>query len=314
MPESVADGVARANRTWLQPTLHVHDDGAARRIPGWRHEEASAAFLFAEPTTPAVLGARAAAVSEAPLPNANVPTGFVWPAHTGRAILRALAPEDAVHDTRTTSEARGAGEERWTIGDHVLTTAAQLRFTEADMARQALVRAARERMQLEGLLVADTVLVVQARSDGTSWLWTVRPRLRPLAAWLDEEPSRIETLGAAVATAANVALRHGLSFGSGFTAFGLQNGTVRYGGALVATDAAGEAAVRLLEDAVIHVDAFGCDVEAFLEAVERELGRRFATMEAAFLLGGLAEAADPRLVASLGRITKRNAPADHAAA
>ena len=73
--------------------------------------------------------------------------------------------------------------------------------------------------------------------------------------------------------------------------------------------------MRLLEDAVTYVDAFGYDVEAFLEAVERELGRRFAATEATFFLGGLAEARDPRLVAALGRITKRvQKPADHAAA
>ena len=270
-------------------------------------EEASAAFLFAahtrEHVRPPVRERRD--VAEAPLPNADVPTGFVWPAHTGRAILRALAPEDAVHE---------AGMQ-WKIGDHVLTTAHELRFEEADAARQALVRAARERTQLEGLLVADTVLVVQAGDDGSSWLWMVRPGLRPLAGWLDEERTRLEALGAAVATAANVALRHGLSFASGFGSFGLQNGSVRYGGALVATDAAGEAAVRLLEDAVGHVDGYGHGVDAFLEAVERELGRRFAATEAAFFLGGLAEARDPRLVAALGRITKRvHQTADHAAA
>lgn len=271
-------------------------------------EEASAAFLFAEPVAKPshpVTTEGAPSVVDAPLPNADVPTGFVWPAHTGRAILRALAPEDAV---------RSAGNE-WTIGDRVLSTSPDLRFDEPDAARQALVRAARERTQLEGLLVADTVLVVQAATDGTSWLWTVRPKLRELHAWLDEERTRLQALGAAVAMAANVALRHGLAFTSGFTAFGLQNGTIRYGGALVATDSAGEAAVRLLEDAVTYVDAFEHDGEAFLEAVERELGRRFAATEATFFLGGFAEARDPRLVAALGRIAQRDRKsADHVAA
>ena len=271
-------------------------------------EEASAAFLFARhgsTTDRPVAIERTPSALDAPLPNADVPAGFVWPAHTGRAILRALAPEGAVR----------TGENEWTIGDHVLSTSEQLRFDEPDTARQALVRAARERTQLEGLLVADTVLVVQAATDGASWLWTVRPKLHGLGPWLDEDRTRLEMLGAAVAMAANVALRHGLAFTSGFVAFGLQNGSVRYGGALVATDAAGEAAVRLLEDAVTHVDGFEHDVEAFLEAVERELGRRFAATEATFFLGGLEEARDPRLVAALGRIAKRDRrPADHAAA
>ena len=42
-------------------------------------------------SVPAVSVEMPVAIVKAPLPQADVPTGFVWPAHTGRAMLQALA-------------------------------------------------------------------------------------------------------------------------------------------------------------------------------------------------------------------------------
>ncbi|MBX3198425.1 MAG: GTPase domain-containing protein [Labilithrix sp.] len=203
----------------------------------------------------------------ASLPRADVPTGFVWPAHTGRALLRALAlegelpvaPDGAVH----------------VAGDHVVTTSPPLRFTDQDHARHALVRAARERTQLESLHLTDTVLVVQPAADGSCWLWTVRPRIELASAWLASDPrARIAPVAAALADAAALTFQHRIAFTPGLGGFGAQGDAVRYFGALASTNDPAGAARALLFDALEQVVGGELDAALFVEPVVARLELR----------------------------------------
>ena len=148
-------------------------------------EEASAAFLVADlqdreldsPTRAPVHGATYTPL----LPHADVPTGFIWPAHTGRTTLRSLAGTGALSAKMRVA---ADGSVRHAACGHVIRSHTSLRFEGAEAARQALVRAARERTQLEGLLVPETVLVAEAADDGAWWLWTLMPDIAGLPAAL----------------------------------------------------------------------------------------------------------------------------------
>lgn len=167
----------------------------ARVDPEWAAEmvleEAAAALLFDDPTSfaeeaahdvaPTVNGASekpepttGGGAPFPPLPTADVPTGFIWPAHTGRTTLRALE-SDARLSEAIRLDANGHAEH--VVGNYVLRTSLDVRFTGAELARQALVRAARERAQEAA--ASDTVLVLQSARDGSCWLWTVTPHHGP---------------------------------------------------------------------------------------------------------------------------------------
>jgi signal recognition particle receptor subunit beta len=183
----------------------------------------------------------------APLPRSNVPTGFVWPAHTGRTMLQALEqalPPDTVLNSQ--------GDGRFVCADphnRVLTTSFSDRFSDLDQARQALVRSARERTQLQSLLVADTVLVVQPdpTSPAHSWLWMIIPQTTPVTEWLAAAMGdRAETLAAALVDAVEISFRHSLAFIANLASFGVQSGIVRYIGLLAVAESPTISAARLL--------------------------------------------------------------------
>src|SRR5690606_32345140 len=104
--------------------------------------EEVAGSLVVAPLTHAPLGATSAQApapsptTRAQLPSADVPTGFVWPAHTGRATLSALGEGgglagDAGVETN--------GDVRLIVDNYVLQTSLRDRFDDVDSARQALV-------------------------------------------------------------------------------------------------------------------------------------------------------------------------------
>lgn len=216
-------------------------------------------------------------VTPAPLPNADVPTGFIWPAHTGRVTLRKLARDGAL-DARVDV---GADVVELAIDEHVLSTSLEHRFGDAETARQALVRAARERTQLGPLLVHDTVVVVQPSSDGSSWLWMVTPTIDPITTWLAEGDShvRLEAFAVAVAIAASVSARHDIAFVAVASAFGVQQGNVRYRGPLLAGASEARSVSTFLHALASEIAALGHDVEWFVGSVESELARRLTEAE-----------------------------------
>ncbi|MBX3207303.1 MAG: GTPase domain-containing protein [Labilithrix sp.] len=274
-------------------------------------EEASAACLMeveprpqaivVEPTDERRRPAESGSVDVAPLPNAEVPTGFIWPAHTGRAMLRTLGLDEVV-------EVGPSGVSHATEG-HVLSTSLESCFADPDAARQALVRAARERTQLESLLVSDTVLVVQPAESGSFWLWTVTPRTDLVAKWLaHDRPTRTELLGSAIVSAVSVALRHGLAFTPSIHAFGVQRGSVRYAGATAATEARVESAIALLLGAIADVSKIDdADVDLFVEVLERRIETQLSADEIAAIAGDCPPAAGldgarARLIRTIRRV------------
>jgi hypothetical protein len=166
------------------------------------------------------------------LPTENVPTGFIWPAHTGRAALRAMANEPKSTQPLLID---GNGVVRLAVGEFVLTTGLDWHFDTVEAARQALVRAARERTKLGPLLAPETVLVAQPTGDESSWLWLVLPRI-PTVVELLASPDRadlpragtLSVYGTALADALKVEAVHGTPFDLSPKNFGIRQGAARY--------------------------------------------------------------------------------------
>ncbi len=251
---------------------------------------------------PAWVAASTAAVTDTRVlarpapPSAEVPTGFIWPAHTGRATLRSLAlraaPPGAFDvDGVLVSTAQG----------HVARTSTRAQYANGEAAREALVRKARECTQLDRLLVPETVLVAQPASDGACWIWTVRPELPTVARLLragDARRDLLEGYGAAVVEVLRASLRHGFSSELTPNAFGLQQGDMRYVGDHASdSPSATSLSVSIFSavDAVAEADA---DVGAFLDAFERALQRRLTPEERVRATGGISGASNAKIGAS----------------
>lgn len=233
----------------------------------------------------------------APFPTADVPTGFVWPAHTGREILSRLAlsgsasvPPDgyaAVFDGRRLST---------TPRDH---------YVDADVARQALVRAARERTQLSSLLVRDSVLVMQPAPEG-AWLWCVAPCTESIFAFLRQRSrDRTEKLASAFVDAVTTIARHSISLSPDLESFGVQGEAVRYVGSLLPVDESPPtAAWQFLVRALQNAERLGIDMTVLVESVARSLRTRLETNELAAVLAASSTGhVDLRLVDVMRRLS-----------
>lgn len=206
------------------------------------------------------------------LPSHEVPTGFIWPAHTGRAVVRGLAL--AEETPRALDE---DGTLVHVVDRHVVRTSARARFVDNEAGRQALVRAARMCTQLGRLHVPDTVLVAQTARDGACWIWTVRPDLPSISRLQREGFASAEVLAAyaaAMVEAVRAALRHGFSIDLSLSSFGLQQGMLRYLGDVWPEVSSAAELTSSLAASVDALERAGADVPAFLDALERELSRR----------------------------------------
>lgn len=215
----------------------------------------------------------------APLPTADVPTGFIWPAHTGRASVRALG-FTGISSRRFDPD----GVLTEVSNGHVARTSLRSQFASGESARQALVRSARECTQLDRLLPSDTVLIAQPAADGTCWLWSVRPVCETIAQMLRAKTASPEILaayGAAVVEALRASLRSGFSVDLSPAAFGVQQGVIRYLAEVVpqASDAATLSSSMF--SAAESIERAGADVTTFLESFEREIKRRLSVEERA---------------------------------
>jgi signal recognition particle receptor subunit beta len=218
------------------------------------------------------------------LPHADVPTGFIWPAHTGREKLRALASRGAL-DRCPSLDAEGRIRHR--VQGSVFATSVEHRFASHEDVRQALICAARERTQLGPALVADTILVAQAASDAW-WLWSIVPDVPTITEAMATavDPDRIASAFAAgAAEALAAALRHGFLVELDPGCFGWDGSGVRYLG----TVRSSPLTERSIEDAL------GAAVHAFVPRVRGSILRSFATE----LERRLAEPAAERVVAAL---------------
>lgn len=212
-------------------------------------------------------------------PAADVPTGFIWPAHTGRAIVKSLAL---------------AGAEEPSIDDdgvlalvtqgRVVRTSLRARFADGEAARQALVRAARECTQLDRLLVPETVLVAQPSRDGACWIWSVRLDLPSVARALEKGGATQELVtsyGIALVEAMRAAFRHGFAVDLSPASFAAQQGTMRYVGEIVQEPPDPTKMSAAIASAADRVERAGLDLRSFLDVVGRELERKLTAEERA---------------------------------
>ena len=196
------------------------------------------------------------------LPSPAVPTGFIWPAHTGRSVLQALelpttSPSTFTPDGVLTHAAVG----------HIVRTSVRMSFPDAEGARQALVRTARAYAQIGELLVPETVLVAQQTDEGACWIWTVHPNMPPV--------SSVAAYASAIAEALSISLRHNVTLDLGPESFGLQSGRPRYLGELTFDPPSADAVVAAIGRAAAAVP----DAAAFYAALELELAKKLTSDE-----------------------------------
>lgn len=232
---------------------------------------------------------RPAHVGPPGLPTEDVPTGFIWPAHTGRAALRSLHADrkDAPH-----LDLDPLGSVRLALGEFVLSTTRDLHFANAEAARQALVRAARERAQLGPLLAPETVLVAQPSGDDSSWLWTVLPRMPSVAQLVAEKDpvpprrSLLAAFGAALVDALKVEAQHGVHLDLSPSSFGVRQGVVRYAGAMQSSAEGARDARQALVEALLALADACDDLEPTVASFESALAARLSAEEVAKLARG----------------------------
>ncbi|AKU93494.1 gliding motility protein MglA [Labilithrix luteola] len=247
-------------------------------------EEATAEFLTSQDTDVSPIVPPPPPLSSlhgdaAPFPRTDVPTGYVWPAHTGRACLRSVshaAISSVPLDDDGAAETHAEGFRLW--------TSRRWYFEDADSARQGIVRSARERTQLGPLLSPDTVLVLQPVDEEKSWLWTIAPAVPSVREWLHqadgdaERHRRLEAFGAAVANGLAYAMQYGVGLDTSADAFGVEDGTIRYFGELTAI--APDGLTTMMDRALASVERRVDDLTFFVECIERELDRRSMTAPA----------------------------------
>ncbi len=219
-----------------------------------------------------------------------MPTGFVWPAHTGRAALRALAGASELEKPVSMHD---DGSVLVEVGEFVLSTGRDRRFDSAEGARQALVRAARERTQLGALLAPETVLVVQPAGSDASWLWTILPRLPSLAslAASRETPdvarrALLASFGVALVDALKVEATHGMALDLSPLSFGVRLGVVRYLGMVAIGDPGGRDVGSALAAAFDALAPLGDDFEPAVVALESGIATKLSGEEVAKLARG----------------------------
>jgi signal recognition particle receptor subunit beta len=252
----------------LQQTMHAIDTDDRARAAA-----AAAAEEILRPRSERPAPPRAAQTPPR-APTADVPTGFIWPAHTGRAVLRSLSFSNV--------DAIGAdGCVAVATESHVAHTSTAMRFADAELARQALVRRARECAQLDRLLVPDTVLVAQMVDDGACWIWTVQPRLPRLDAALSRgvHADLSARYGAALVEAIGAMLRFGFTVDLHPRSFGVQAGAVRYVGEIVSDAPSPEHIAGSVSSAIDAVGRAGANAHALLETLDREMTRKLSSDE-----------------------------------
>lgn len=148
-----------------------------------------------------------------PLPQPAVASGFIWPAATGRELLRSVPLASATLRRQSLPTGVEATPQSFVFdaGSWCLRTSSERWFAGSDQARDALLALVRRKLSLGPLLMSDTVLTLQSDPQGGYWLWTVTPGTPTLDAVLreyTEEPPRLETALAAYATAALATLRY----------------------------------------------------------------------------------------------------------
>lgn len=180
---------------------------------------------------------------EPPFPRSDVMTGFIWPAASGRDIVRRLPVEEArlCEDLVAQIGAlTGSGRSDAIIyraGEWCLKTSLRRRFGDIEEGRGALLALARAKMMTGGFLLRNTVLVLQPDGEESCWLWTIAPWVKTLRSVMSETDSEDtqSALGAALTefaraavSAMRLAARGGLALDVHPSNFGATDGEVIY--------------------------------------------------------------------------------------
>ncbi|HEU5077072.1 MAG TPA: hypothetical protein VFU02_22935, partial [Polyangiaceae bacterium] len=113
---------------------------------------------------------------------------LIWPAATGRDLLRRVPLADAEwrHDLAGQVGTKdGSGRSDTVIveaGFWCLKTSPRRAYPDCDTARAALAALARRKIRLGSLLAKNTVLTLEPDTQGAYWMWTVSPWLTTLRA------------------------------------------------------------------------------------------------------------------------------------
>lgn len=224
-----------------------------------------------------------------PLPTHDVPTGFIWPASTGREILKTLdfatltIRSDLVGQYGGTDGSGKSDTIICKVGDWCLKTSSRRHFHDVEGARAALVQAARGKTTLGELLMPQTVLALKPDADGSYWLWTITPWLRTLRASMVEasqrgdEPllaSALSTFAKAAVDAMILAARQGIVLDVHPSNYAEREGRVFY---LDDDIAAGTSCPTLAYSLLHRVDEYGGwsgATEAYLAALEQQIAQR----------------------------------------
>src|SRR5690606_13554222 len=126
------------------------------------------------------------AVVVPPFPRDDAPAGCIWPATTGREVLRKLELDRIVErDDLRGQLGRHDGSGRHTTrvfraGDWCVKTSTARRHGALDDGKAQLLALARRKIALGGWLLPSTVLCLQRGEEGEHWLWTVAPWVESL--------------------------------------------------------------------------------------------------------------------------------------
>lgn len=268
----------------------------------------------ADPKRPAVISTK-----EPPLPQSAVPHGLIWPAATGRDLLRRVPLADAEwrHDLAGQVGTKdGSGRSDTVIveaGFWCLKTSPRRAYPDCDSARAALATLARRKIRLGSLLAKHTVLTLEPDAQGTYWMWTVSPWLTTLRASMAyaEKHGYLESLQESLLAFADVALgslRLALEreiqldvHPSNFARLGSQvyyvDDDIGSGASLPSI---GHALLRRVEEYAEHPQV----VEAYVSHVARGLKRDFSRKDVVTL--GLAEALSQAIVSTIIGQTARS--------
>lgn len=228
---------------------------------------------------------------EPPLPTESLPAGLVWPAATGRAVLRellGLTPVRRGDLVGRHGRADGSGTSDSFIleaGGLCLKTSARRAHASLEEGRTALVQLARRKTLLGGLLPPRTVLCLQPDPAGRHWLWTITPWLTTLRTWMEraEAEGDAESLTAALTTYAEAAVMTlEAAGGTGLLLDVHPSNFARADGRVVYLDddiAAGERHLALGHALLRRVDEYStwpAAVEGYLSALEYALRGRLS--------------------------------------
>ncbi len=178
-----------------------------------------------------------------PLPTAEVASGCIWPAATGRQLLRSLSFDDAIHRVDLsgnlgTQDGSGRSDTYiFQVGGYCVKTSERRRRESFDKGKSMMIEAARNKVMLGSLTPAGTVISLHQSQTKQFWLWTTTPwlpTLRSLMKSAVEESSKnkltsaLDHYATSIVLSAKLAARDGIILDVHPSNFALEEGRLRY--------------------------------------------------------------------------------------